>query len=164
NQIVAELGTRIGGAVLSNGFLFFRNFQRLDRKLDLAGGAMELRHAAIDLVADGETLRALVATVAGQFRTADEGGHIVFANRHLKAVLGHGSHRAGNDRTLADVAERFHRVATKLLDAERDALLLRVHLEPDRFHDLALRVAGHGLFAGPVPDWLGHIDPTFHVG
>src|SRR5690606_17500573 len=163
-QNVAERGTRIGGAVLSNGFLFFRDFQRLDRKLDLAGGAIELRHAGIDLVADSETLGALVATVAGQFRTADEGGHIVFANRHLKAVLGHGSHRAGNDRTLADVAERFHRVATKLLDAERDALLLRVNVEHDRFHDLALLVVGHGLFAGPVPVEIGHMHHAVHIG
>src|SRR5690606_1232463 len=77
---VAERGARVGRTVLGDGFFLFRDFQRLDRELDLAGGAIELRHARIDLVADGKAFGTLVAAVAGEFRTTDESGHVVVAH------------------------------------------------------------------------------------
>src|ERR1700748_3748493 len=57
---VAERRTRIGGAILRDGFLLFGDFQRLDRDLHLAGLLVELDHPRVDLLADGETLRALI--------------------------------------------------------------------------------------------------------
>src|SRR5262245_13103003 len=55
---VAERRARIGGAILRDGFLLLGHFQRLDRHLDLAGLLVELDDAGIDLLADGEALRA----------------------------------------------------------------------------------------------------------
>jgi hypothetical protein len=64
---VAERSARVGRAVLGDGFLLLGHFQRLDRHLDLAGLAVELGDAGVDLLAGGETLRALVGAVAGEF-------------------------------------------------------------------------------------------------
>src|SRR4051794_33175314 len=73
---VAQRCSRIGGAILRNGFLLFGDFQRLDRDLHLAGLLVELDHAGIDLFADGETLSALIVAIAGEFRPLDEGGEV----------------------------------------------------------------------------------------
>src|SRR6185312_8479384 len=70
---VAKRRAGIGRAVLRDGFLLFRDFQRLDRDLHLAGLLVELDHAGIDLLADGETLSSLVVAVARQFLALDEG-------------------------------------------------------------------------------------------
>src|ERR1700753_1894403 len=68
---VAERRSRIGGAVLGDGLLFFGDFQRLDRDLHLAGFLVELDHPRIDLLADGETLGALIGAFARQFGPLD---------------------------------------------------------------------------------------------
>src|SRR4051794_33044858 len=71
---VAERRSRIGGAVLRDGFLLFGDFERLDRHLDLAGLLVELDHAGIDLLADGETFGALIVAVTGELRALHESG------------------------------------------------------------------------------------------
>ena len=50
-----------------------RDFERLDRHLHLVGAAVELDDASIDLLADGEALRPLLAAIARQLRALDEG-------------------------------------------------------------------------------------------
>src|SRR2546421_5640762 len=73
---VTQRRPRIGGAVLRDGFLLFGDFQRLDRDLHLAGLLVELDHAGIDLLADGEPFGALIVAIAGEFGPLDEGGEI----------------------------------------------------------------------------------------
>src|SRR6266700_2398835 len=63
---VAKRRARVGGPELGNRLLLLGDFQRLDRNADLARLLVELRHPGIDLLADRETLRALLGTVAGQ--------------------------------------------------------------------------------------------------
>src|SRR5262245_18974903 len=65
---VAQRRAGIGGPELGNRLLLLGHFQRLDRNADLARLLVELRHAGIDLLADRETLRALLGPVTGQIR------------------------------------------------------------------------------------------------
>ena len=67
---VAERRARIGRAVLGDRFLLFGDFQRLDRDRHLAGLAVELGDAGIELLADLEALGALIAAVARRDRRA----------------------------------------------------------------------------------------------
>src|SRR5262245_44546228 len=53
---VAQRCTRIGRAVLCDGFLLLSDFKRLDRDLHLAGLLVELDDASVNLFADRETL------------------------------------------------------------------------------------------------------------
>src|ERR1700761_4560567 len=73
---IAERRSRIGGAVLRDGFLLLGNFERLDRDLHLAGLLVELDHPCIDLLADGEAFGALVVAVTGELAPLDEGGEV----------------------------------------------------------------------------------------
>src|SRR3954452_23850313 len=73
---VAQRRARIGRAVLRDRFLLFGDFQRLDRNLHLAGLLVELDHPRVDLFANRETLGALIAALARQFRPLDEGGEV----------------------------------------------------------------------------------------
>ena len=49
------------------------------------------------------------------------------------------------------------RILRQLLDAERDALALRVDRDDDRLDRLALLVLTHGFFAGDVPREVGQV-------
>src|SRR5689334_6551705 len=103
-QDVAQRGARIGRAVLRDGFLLFRHFQRLDRDLHLAGLLVELDHAGIDLLTDGEAFGTLIVAVAGQFGALDEGGEVGAGNLDVDAAILDVEHLAGDDRALLDIA------------------------------------------------------------
>src|SRR5690606_10662545 len=76
-QDVAQRRARFGRAVLVDGFLFLGDLAGLDRQAQTAGAGVHVGDAGIDRIADLEALGALVLTVAGQIRTADEGFHPV---------------------------------------------------------------------------------------
>src|SRR5882757_2489955 len=80
---IAQRRSRIGGAVLRDGFLFFRDFERLDRDLHLAGLLVELDHPRIDLLTDGEPLGALIVAIAGELGALDEGGEVGTDDLHV---------------------------------------------------------------------------------
>src|SRR4051812_8992916 len=160
---VAQRRSRIGGAVLRDGFLLFGNFQRLDRDLHLAGLLVELDHAGIDLLADGETLGALIVAITGQFRPLDEGGEIGARDLHLDAGFLHFEHFAGHDRALLDVARLGEGVAFELLDAERDALLFDIDVEHHGLDHVALLEVVDDLFARKLPVEVGQMDHAVDV-
>ena len=58
---IAKRRAGIGGTVLGDGFLFFCNFERLDRYRDLARLAIEHGDASVHLFADSKTLGTLIA-------------------------------------------------------------------------------------------------------
>src|SRR4051812_24484975 len=64
-QDIAERGAGVRRAVLGDRLLLFGHLESLDRELDLAGPAVELDDAGIDLLADLEAVGALVVAVAG---------------------------------------------------------------------------------------------------
>src|SRR5690606_37044376 len=92
---VAKRRTRIGGAILRDGFLLLGHFQRLDRHLHLAGLAVELGDAGVDLLADLEPLRALIAAIAGKVGTANEGFEVGAGDLHVETALLHVGDLAG---------------------------------------------------------------------
>ena len=57
----------------------------------------------------------------------------------------------------------LHGIATDLLDAERDALLLDVNVEHLGFDDLALLVVLHRLLARTVPVEVGEVDHAVDI-
>src|SRR5689334_16091117 len=160
---VAQRRSRIGGAVLRDGFLLFGDFQRLDRDLHLAGLLVELDHAGIDLFADGETLGALIVAIAGQFRPLDEGGEVGARDLHLDTGLLHFEHFAGHDRALLDVAGLREGVAFELLDAERDALLFDIDVEHHGLDHVALLEVVDHLLARKLPVEVGEMDHAVDV-
>src|SRR3954468_1831013 len=160
---VAERRPRIGGAVLRVGFLLFGNFQRLDRHLDLAGLLVELDHAGIDLLADGETLGALVVAITGQFGALDEGGEVGARDLHLDAGFLHFEHFAGHDRALLDVARLREGIAFELLDAKRDALLFDIDVEHHGLDHVALLEVVDDLLARKLPVEVGQMHHAVDV-
>src|SRR5215471_2613217 len=160
---VAERRPRIGGAVLCDGFLLLGDFERLDRHLDLAGLLVELDDAGIDLLADGEAFGALVVAVTGELGALDEGGEVGTGDLHLDTALLHFEHFAGHDRALLDIARLGEGVAFELLDAERDTLLLDVHIEHHGLHHVALLVVVDHLLARKLPVEVGEVDHAVDV-
>src|SRR3954451_9724415 len=160
---VAERRPRIGGAVLRDGFLLFGDFERLDRHLDLAGLLVELDHAGIDLLADGEAFGALIVAVTSELRALHESGEVGTGDLHLDAALLHFDHFAGHDRALLDIARLGEGVAFELLDAERNTLLLDVHIEHHGLHHVALLVVVDHLLARLLPVEVGEMDHAVDV-
>ena len=68
---------------------------------DLAGAAVELGDAGVDLLADREALGPLVAAVAGKLAALDEGGEVGADDLHLEAAFLDLEHLAGHDAALA---------------------------------------------------------------
>src|SRR5690606_19576999 len=56
---VAERSAGVGRTVLSDSFLFFGDFERLDRDLQLAGLLVESDDASVNLLTDREAFRTL---------------------------------------------------------------------------------------------------------
>src|SRR6202165_4900254 len=160
---IAQRRPRIGGAVLRDGLLLFGDFQRLDRDLHLAGLLVELDHPRIDLFADGETLGALIGTLARQFGSLDEGGEVGAGDLNLDAAFLHFEHFAGHDRALLDVARLGEGVAFELLDAERDALLFDIDVEYHGLDHVALLEVVDHLLARKLPVEIGQMDHAVDV-
>src|SRR3979490_25182 len=154
---------RIGGPVLRDGLLFFGNFQGLDRDLHLAGLLVELDHPRIDLFADGETLGALIGALARQFGPLDKGGEGGTGDPDLDAGLLHLKHFAGHDGALLDVARFGERIALKLLDAERDGLLLDIDIEHHGLDHVALLEVVDHLLARSLPVESGQMHHAVDV-
>src|SRR5690606_17438111 len=74
---VAERSAGVGRTVLSDSFLFFGDFERLDRDLQLAGLLVEGDDAGVNLLTDREAFRTLFVAVTRQIRTLDEAFQIV---------------------------------------------------------------------------------------
>src|SRR5579862_5360249 len=161
-QDVAERGARVGRAVLRHGFLLLGHFARLDRERDLAARLVDRGDERIDLVALAEALGTLIAAVARQVGAADERLGAAFQHDLDAAVidLGHGD---GDDAALAQRAGLLDRIAGELLDAEADALFLRVDVEHLRLDGLALLVGLDRLFALLVPGEVGEMDHAVDV-
>src|SRR5690606_28115685 len=107
----------------------FLGFEGLDRKRDPAGAAVDRGDLGIDLLADGETVRTLLAAIAGQLGTTDDAGGVARQGQ-LKAAVMHRGDGAGDDLPLADAADcSLERIVRELLHAEADTLLLDVDVE-----------------------------------
>src|SRR5262249_23677397 len=92
-QDVTEAGAGIRRAELLEGLLVLLDLARLDGKAELAGLGVDDGDLGVDLVADGEAVRALLAALARQLGFADEALGPV-AEGHLDAALGDRRHRA----------------------------------------------------------------------
>src|SRR5580698_8563902 len=160
---VTQSRARIGGAVLRDGLLFFGDFERLDRDLNLARLLVELDHPRIDLFAHGETLGALIGALARQFGPLDEGREIGTDDLNLDAAFLHFEHFAGHDRTLLDVARLGERIALELLDAERDAFLFDIDVEHHGLDHVALLEVVDHLLARKLPVEIGQMDHAVDV-
>src|ERR1700677_132942 len=132
--------------------------------------AIELGHPGIDLLADGKAIRTLLGTVAGEFRTLDEGREFGADDLHVDATFLHVDHFAGDDGTLLQLAaSRFGAGAGtgaavggctglgEVLDAERDALLLDVDIEHLGRNLIALLVLFDDLLARTFPIQIGQM-------
>src|SRR6185437_12356198 len=160
---IAQRSAGIGGAVLGDGFLLLRHFQRLDRNAELARLAVELGDASVNLLAHREALRVLVGALARELVALDERGHVGIDNLDLDAAFLDLDHLAGDHRSLLEIAGRSHRVALELLDAERDALLLDVDVEHLRLDHVAFLVLLDHLLARTLPVEIGEMDHAVHV-
>ena len=133
---------------------------------DLAGLAVELGDAGVDLLTDGETLRALIGAVAGEIGALDEGGEIGTDDLHFEAAFLDVGDFAGDDRALLEsrrAAPGVHRIAVELLDAERDALLLDIDVENLRLDHVALLVLFDHLLARTLPVEVGEMDHAVDI-
>src|SRR5271166_76231 len=104
SEDISERGTRIGGAILGDGLLLLRDFERLDRDLHLVGAPVKLDDAPIDLLAHREALRPLLAAVARELRALDEGGEIAADDLGLDAAFLDLGDLAGHHRALLEIA------------------------------------------------------------
>src|SRR6478736_5598173 len=162
-QDVAERSARIAGSELRDGFLLFRDLEGLDREGHAARLAVELGDAGIDLLAGGETLGALVATVTSKLVALDEGGEVGVDDLHFDAAILHLEDLAGDDLVLLELSGFREGVAAELLDAQRDALLLDVHVENLRANHVALLEVVDDLLARTVPVEVRQVDHAVHV-
>src|SRR6185312_2200532 len=162
---IAERGAGIGRAVLRDGFFLLGHLQRLDRHRDLAGLAVELGDAGVELLADLETVRALVAAIARKVAALDVGGQLGADDAHFEAVLLDVRDLAGHDAVLLEFAGGTgrHRIAGKLLHAKRDAFLLDIDVEHLCLDLVALLVFLDDLLARTLPVEIGEMDHAVHV-
>src|SRR5262245_22606224 len=160
---VAERRSRVGGAVLGDGFLLLCHFECLNRDLHLVGTAVELGDARVDLLPDRETLRPLLTAVARQLGAFDERREIAADDLHVDATLFHLRHLTSDHRAFLEIAGGLHRIARKLFDAKRDTLLLDIDVEHLGFDLVALFVFLDHLLAGALPIEIGEMDHTVDV-
>src|SRR5262245_47343448 len=160
---IAKRGARIGRTVLGNCLLLLGHFQRLNGNADFVSLAVELGDAGIYFLANRESLRPLLAALACKIGTLYEGNKIGAGDLHIDPGLFHLRNLAGNDRPLLEIACRFHRIAGKLFDAERNAFLFDVYIENLRLYDVAFLVLLDYLLARALPVEIGQMDHPVYV-
>ncbi len=77
----------------------------------LCGAAVELHHAAVDLLADGEAFRPLLGAVARELRALDEGRELGADDLDVDTAFLDLSDLAGDDRAFLQLAGRLRRNA-----------------------------------------------------
>src|SRR5690606_40809005 len=107
--------------------------------------------------------RTLLRAVTRQIRTLDEGRQVGVRQLDLNAVILNRDDFAGHDITLLEAADGFGRIAGKLLDAERNALLLAVHVENNRPDDVTLLEVLDGFIASAIPVEVGKVNHAVHA-
>src|SRR3569833_2136379 len=164
-QDVAERSARVRRPIGGDRFLLLGDFQRLDGEGDLAGLAVVLGDARVNLLTLGEALRALVVAVAAQIGAADERRHLRIRAAHFDAAIVDLGDGAGHDRALLEaVAGRVLLVAGgELLDAERNTLLLDIDVEHLGLDDIATVVLVERLLARLLPVEVGEVNHAVHV-
>src|SRR5262249_47336742 len=70
---------------------------------------------------------------------------------------------AGHDRSLLEIASRFHRIARELFHTKRNALLLDVDVKDLGFDHVALLVFLDHLLARTLPVEIGQVDHAVHI-
>src|SRR5262245_56653223 len=147
----ARAARGLAGAVVLHRLGFLVDLLSLDRQRDRAALAVHVRELRLDLVADLENRARVLDAVTRQLGSAqmafDAAAQV--DDRALGVDLA--------DRTLHDRVLRVlgdpgrERVLRELLDAQRNALALRIDRQHHRFDLLALLVVAHGFLAGHVP-------------
>src|SRR5690606_1098226 len=164
---VAQAGARRTaagfGAIALHRFGFFVDFLGLDRQRDRAGLAVDTDELRLDGLADLQDHACIVHAVTAQLGRAQLALDAI-AQVDQRAALVHFGHDAGDDaatRMLGHVAGE--RILRQLLDAQRDALALRVDRQHHGLDELPLLVAAHRLFAGDVPGDVGQVHQAVDV-
>src|ERR1700683_3669186 len=155
-------GRRIG-AIALNRLGFLVHFLGLDRQRDGARLAIDADELGLDLIAHLEHRARIVDAIASDFRGTE------LAVDAIAQVDDRAARINFLDRALDDAAlgilgdEGRERVLGELLDAERDALALRIDRQHHGLHLLRLLVVAHRLFAGQIPGDIGQVHQAVDV-
>ena len=144
-------------------FFLFGNLQRLNRQADTAVALIEIGHHRVQLIADMETLRALVLTVARQIGTTDKGRDIALGNRHFQTAIGNRRHLASHRVATAQIGNALKRVAVQLLDAKADAFFFLVNIQHHGFHRVAFIILRQRFIARCVPIEVGNMHHAVNI-
>src|SRR5207248_3106563 len=171
---VAERCAGVRGPILRDRLLLLGDLERLDREIRLLR-AIEADHHGIELLADLETLGALLVSVAAKIAALDEAGRAIVANLDVEARILNRTHSDGERFAFLDTSSPGHAAtcgapgrsassaALELLDAEADPLLLDVDVEHLRLDRLTLAVELQRLLARDSPGNVGHVDHAVDV-
>src|SRR4051812_14228828 len=160
---VAKAGAGIGRTEFLHCPLLLVNLARLDRQRDPPRRPVDRGDFRVDPLADRETVRALLATIARQLGFADEAGNVV-GQHHLDAALVDSRDRAGDDLALPEGDHALlERIGFELLDAEADTLLVDIDVEHLDLNHLALAVILDRVLAGAVPVDVRQVDHAVDI-
>src|SRR5262249_36527635 len=149
--------------VLGNRLLLLGHFQRLNGNADLVSLAVELRDPRVHFLANRESLRPLIAAFTRKIGALYEGNKIGTDDLDVDPGLLHLRNLACNDRSLLEVARRFHRIASELFDAERNAFLFDVNIENLCLYDVAFLVLLDNLLTRTFPVEVGQMNHPVYV-
>ena len=131
---------------------------RLDGQVDDAALAIDVDDLGFDAVAFVQHVASVFDAVSADLGSLEHGHDI---SRQLDmGFLGVDFDDAARDdgALVVDGQELGDRVGLELLDAQRDALALRIDREDDRFRFVALLELTNGFFAGLAPGDIGEVN------
>src|SRR3954447_8048689 len=167
-QDITQRGPGVGRAVLRDRLLLLGDLHRLDREVGLLR-PIEADYESIELLADLESLGALLVAIAAEVRALGEAGGTVVADLDIEPRILDRADRDGQHIALLDPAgcarstrsarsSRSGTAALELLHTERNPLLLDVDVEHLSLHRLTLAVQRERLLARNAPSNIGHVD------
>src|SRR5579862_6415158 len=164
-QQLSQAGAARGllGAIALHRLGLLVRFLGLDGQRDGAGLAVDTGELGLDLLTDLEHRARVLDAVAAQLRGAQLPLDAVTEvdDRPTRVDF---LDRAPDDRALGIVGDiGRERVLGELLDAERDALALRIDRQHHGFQLLALLVVAHRLLAGLIPGDVREVHQAVNV-
>src|SRR5690606_16462279 len=140
--------------------LLVLNVFRLDGQADNAALAVDADDLGFDFVAFLQHVARIFNAVTADFGRLQRGFDIV-AQIDDGALGVNFFHGTANDAALViDGGVVGERIVFQLLDAQGDALTLRIDRQDDGIQLVALLEATHGFFAGFVPGDVGQVNQT----
>lgn len=140
---VEERREGVGRKVMREWLILLRDLERIDREMKIEGIIVEGDEEGVKIMKESEELRKMLVEVKRKIRKEDEDVEVVIEKKEIKEKIGKGGKLEGEEGIIEKLEGRWwleEIVEGKMIDEERDELIIEIKVEKERIEKLKIVV------------------------